>query len=122
LYDGGVSYAGSIGSDVSTQNYPGDFADAFKIPGMLTNVPQGNTKLIENLLYNNTSWRSYPQTPQAVSDPANGRFDWPSSFAVEEKDTAGYAMANLGGPRWTGNFGVRFVNTKDDVTNYGNGL
>ncbi|MBL6853665.1 MAG: TonB-dependent receptor plug domain-containing protein, partial [Alphaproteobacteria bacterium] len=43
LFNGGVSYAGSIGSDVSTQNYPSDFADDFKIPGMLTNVPMGNT-------------------------------------------------------------------------------
>lgn len=122
LYNGGVSYGGSIGSDVSTGNYPGDFADQFRIPGMLTNVPMGNTGLIEQLLYNNTSWRSYPQTPGAVSDPANGRFDWPSSFSVEEKDTAGYVMANVGGKGWKGNFGVRVVNTKDDVTNFGNGL
>ena len=122
LWDGGVSYGGSVGSDVSTSNYPSDFADAFKIPGMLTDLPLGNTKLIEKLLYNNTSWRPYPQTPQAISNPANGRFDWPSSFSVEEKDTAGYAMANIGGPQWSGNFGVRFVNTQDDVTNFGNGL
>ncbi|HEY2034580.1 MAG TPA: TonB-dependent receptor [Rhizomicrobium sp.] len=122
LWDGGVSYGGSIGSDVSNSNYPSDFADNFKIPGMLTNVPMGNTALIEKLLYNNTSWRSYPQTPAAISNPANGRFDWPGSFAVEEKDTAGYAMANVGGKGWKGNFGVRVVNTKDDVSNYGNGL
>ncbi|MGN6148979.1 MAG: TonB-dependent receptor [Rhizomicrobium sp.] len=122
LFNGGVSYGGSIGSDVSTSNYPGDFADKFKIPGMLTDVPMGNTHLIEQLLFNNTSWRPYPQTPAAISNPANGRFDWPASFAVEEKDTAGYVMANFEGKGWKGNFGVRVVNTQDDVTNYGNGL
>lgn len=122
LWDGGVSYAGSIGSDVSTSNYPSDFANDFKIPGMLTDLPQGNTALIEQLLYNNTSWRPYPQTPAAISNPANGRFDWPSSFSVEEKDTAGYVMANIGGDHWKGNFGVRAVRTKDAVSNYGNGL
>jgi iron complex outermembrane receptor protein len=122
LFNGGVSYAGSIGSDVSTSNYPGNFADDFKIPGMLTDVPMGNTALIEKLLYNNTSWRGYPQTPAAISDPANGRFDWPSSFGVEEKDTAGYVMANMGGTGWKGNFGVRVVNTKDNVSNFQNGL
>jgi len=120
LWNGGVSYAGSIGSQVSTQNYPSDFADAFKVPGMLTDVPQGNTQLIEQLLYNNTSWRSYPQSAAAVSDPANGRFDWPSSMAMSEDDSAGYAMAKIGGPGWKGNFGVRIVNTEEHIDQYVN--
>jgi iron complex outermembrane receptor protein len=120
LFNGGVSYAGSIGSDVSTQNYPDDFADAFKIPGMLTNLPQGNTQLIEQLLYNNTSWRPYPQTPAAISNPANGRFDWPASMNMKEDDFAGYVMANVGGNHWKGNFGVRIVNTAEDISQYVN--
>ncbi|HEY0106365.1 MAG TPA: TonB-dependent receptor [Rhizomicrobium sp.] len=120
LYDGGVSYGGSIGSDVSTQNYPSDFADAFKIPGMITNVPEGNTALIEKLLYNNTSWRPYPQTPAAISNPANGRFDWPASMNMTEDDFAAYAMANIGGENWKGNFGVRIVNTKEYIRQYVN--
>lgn len=120
LWDGGVSYGGSIGSDVSTQNYPSDFADAFKIPGMLTNVPMGNTKLIEQLLYNNTSWRPYPQTPAAISNPANGRYDWPASMNLKERDTAFYAMANMGGDHWKGNFGVRAVNTRENIDEYVN--
>ncbi len=118
LYNGGVSYAGSIGSDVSNQNYPSDFADAFKIPGMLTDLPQGNTALIEQLLYNNTSWRGYPQTPAAISNPANGRFDWPASMHMSEQDFAAYAMANIGGNHWKGNFGVRIVNTREDIDQY----
>lgn len=118
LYDGGVSYGGSIGSDVSTQNYPSDFANDFKIPGMLTNVPEGNTALIEKLLYNNTSWRSYPQTPAAVSNPANGRFDWPASMHMTEQDFAAYAMAIIGGEHWKGNFGVRVVNTHEGIDQY----
>jgi iron complex outermembrane receptor protein len=120
LFNGGVSYAGSIGSDVSTQNYPSDFADAFKIPGMLTNLPQGNTQLIEQLLYNNNSWRPYPQTPAAISNPANGRFDWPASMNMKEDDFAGYVMANVGGNHWKGNFGVRIVNTAEDIDQYVN--
>ena len=120
LYDGGVSYGGSIGSDVSIKNYPSDFADAFKIPGMLTDVPQGDTALIEKLLYNNTSWRPYPQTPQAISNPANGRFDWPASMNLTEDDFAAYAMADMGGENWKGNFGVRVVNTRELVHQYVN--
>ncbi|HEV2650351.1 MAG TPA: TonB-dependent receptor [Rhizomicrobium sp.] len=120
LFNGGVSYAGSIGSDVSTQNYPSDFADAFKVPGMLTNLPQGNTKLIEELLFNHTSWRPYPQTPAAISNPANGRFDWPGSMNMKENDFAGYVMANVGGDHWRGNFGVRIVSTREDIDLYVN--
>jgi iron complex outermembrane recepter protein len=120
LWDGGVSYAGSIGSDISTSNYPSNFADAFKIPGMLTDVPLGNTAEIENLLYNNTSWRSYPQSPAAVSNPANGRFDWQSSMNMKETDAALYAMADLGGQGWKGNFGVRVVKTDETIYQYVN--
>ncbi|HWA30986.1 MAG TPA: TonB-dependent receptor [Rhizomicrobium sp.] len=120
LYDGGVSYAGSIGSDVSTSNYPSDFADDFKIPGMLTDLPMGNTGLIEQLLYNNTSWRSYPQTPAAIANPANGRYDWPASMNMKEHDTAFYAMANMGGEHWKGNFGVRAVQTRENINEYVN--
>ncbi|MDE1986315.1 MAG: TonB-dependent receptor [Alphaproteobacteria bacterium] len=120
VWDGGVSYGGSIGSQISTSNYPSNFASAFKIPGMLTDVPLGNTAEIENLLFNNTSWRSYPQSPAAISNPKNGRFDWQLSLNVEEQDTAGYAMANIGGENWKGNFGVRVVKTDETINQYVN--
>jgi iron complex outermembrane receptor protein len=120
LFNGGVSYANSFGNDVSTQNYPADFASDFKIPGMLTNLPRGNTALIETLLFNNTSWRPYPQTPAAISNPANGRYDWPASMHLKEGDFAAYAMANIGGDHWKGNFGVRVVNTREYIYQYVN--
>ncbi len=119
-WDGGVSYGGSIGSQVSTSNYPSDFASAFKIPGMLTDVPQGNTAEIETLLFNNTSWRPYPQSPAAISNPKNGRFDWQLSMDMTEQDTAAYAMANIGGDNWKGNFGVRIVKTAETINQYVN--
>lgn len=120
VWDGGVSYGGSTGSDISTENYPSDFASAFRIPGMLTDVPLGNTQEIENLLFNNTSWRSYPQSPAAISNPKNGRFDWQLSMDLAEDDSAAYAMANMGGKDWKGNFGVRVVKTDEIVNQYVN--
>ena len=120
VWDGGVSYSGSLGSGISNSNYPADFADSFKIPGMLTNVPLGNTALIENLLFNNTSWRSYPQSPAGVSNPAHGRFDWPDSMGLTEDDSAIYAMATMGGEGWKGNFGVRAVETQEHINQYVN--
>jgi len=120
VWDGGVSYGNSYGSDISTSNYPSDFASSFKVPGMLTNVPVGNTALIEKLLFNNNSWRPYPQSPAAISNPKNGRFDWPDSMNVKEFDTAFYAMATMGGEGWKGNFGVRVVDTREDIDQFVN--
>jgi iron complex outermembrane recepter protein len=120
VWDGGVSYWWTTGADISTSNYPSDFASSFRVPGFLYNVPLGNTALIENLLFNNTSWRSYPQSPAAISNPANGRFYWPGSMDVVERDPAGYAMATFGGDHWKGNFGVRIVDTQEQVNQYVN--
>ncbi|HVC02299.1 MAG TPA: TonB-dependent receptor [Steroidobacteraceae bacterium] len=39
------------------------------------------------------------------------RLYWPGEFDVKEDDLAAYAMANVGGENWQGNFGVRVVNT-----------
>jgi len=47
-------------------------------------------------------------------DPVTRRF-WPGEFAIKEKVSAAYVMANLDGPRWAGNVGVRFVQTKERV-------
>jgi iron complex outermembrane receptor protein len=115
LYDGGVSYGGSLasGSLASTSDYPSNFASAFKIPGMLTNVPQGNMADILNLLDNNTSWRSYTQSPAGVTRPS--RYDWEAATDVREQDTALYAMAIIGGDSWKGNFGVRLVKTAETI-------
>ena len=46
------------------------------------------------------------------------RFYWPGQFEVKENDSALYAMANVGGDGWSGNFGVRAAHT--DNSNYVN--
>lgn len=38
--------------------------------------------------------------------------NYQGNFTIDEKDTAGYVMANLGGDHWSGNAGVRIVNTR----------
>jgi iron complex outermembrane receptor protein len=47
-------------------------------------------------------------------DPVTRR-NWPGEFELREKVVAGYVMANLDGPGWSGNFGVRAVQTKERV-------
>ncbi len=47
-------------------------------------------------------------------DPVSRRF-WPGEFSMDEEITAGYVMAVLAGSNWSGNVGVRLVQTKEDV-------
>jgi iron complex outermembrane recepter protein len=123
IWDGGVSYSanpGLTGDTVSSSNYPSDFADAFKIDGMLTNVPAGDMAKIVNVLNTQTSWRSYTQS---ASDVTRGsRYMWSGATDVRESDTAGYVMAVIGGDRWKGNFGVRIVNTSEKIIQPVNGV
>jgi len=43
------------------------------------------------------------------------RHNWTDEFRVQEKTSAAYAMANLTGDGWSGNFGLRAVHTKQDT-------
>jgi iron complex outermembrane receptor protein len=135
VFNGGVAFSstpGATGAGTMGGTYPSDFADSFKIAGMPTNVPLGDTAKIREILYNTCAdaskckwvdgWKSFPLTPENVTNYANGRFDWTSSMDVSEFDTAAYAMATFGGEGWKGNFGVRVVDTREDLKPYANGL
>ena len=53
------------------------------------------------------------RTPTAIrSGASSGR----GEFALKEKATAGYAMANFDGQGWSGNAGLRLVQTKEEIT------
>ena len=80
--------------------YPGNYANALGGSGYPTNI--------------------YTYSPGDILEfDANalshgpGRFYWPGEFRVKENDTALYAMTNFGGEGWSGNFGVRLVNTAE---------
>lgn len=47
-------------------------------------------------------------------DPVTRQF-WQGEFRVKEKNTAGYLMGNFDGQGWSGNAGVRYVQTKEMV-------
>ena len=96
--------------DPTGQDYPSNFADQFKIPGFLSNPAIGNTGLITQTIVPILS-------PRPAGSP-NFFYYWPGSFKVHEADTAGYIMAEVGGDRWHGNFGVRVVGS--DLDSYVN--
>lgn len=59
-------------------------------------------------------WRLPPDVVKAVvqANTLPTENYWPGEFSVREKTTAAYAMANVAGSKWRGNFGVRLVNTR----------
>ena len=53
----------------------------------------------------------------ALTPNTNGsRYYWLDSFSTVENELAGYVMEDVGGDDWSGNFGVRVVNTLEEVT------
>jgi iron complex outermembrane receptor protein len=50
----------------------------------------------------------------ANRDPV-ARFYWQDLYRVQEKTGAAYFQANFAGERWSGNVGLRYVHTKQDI-------
>ncbi|MBS0420913.1 MAG: TonB-dependent receptor [Proteobacteria bacterium] len=89
-------------SDFFGGQVPGDFLHNIANSGSLTHA-----------------WIVDPAKAQAILDQEvakSGRVPYPQGgFTAQEKTQGGYVMANLGGDRWRGNAGVRFVHT-DQIT------
>ncbi len=52
-------------------------------------------------------------------DPVT-RFYFPGAYGLDETSTAAYVQFNLQGNRWSGNLGLRYVRTEEDITNFVN--
>ncbi len=88
----------------SFSNYPGDFGDGLggSFPNNVWFWSQGDLAAFNDKFTNR--------------DPVT-RNDWSGIYKVNEKDGAAYLQANFSGDRWSGNVGVRYVNTKE-LINY----
>jgi iron complex outermembrane receptor protein len=87
----------------SGQTYPGDFAS-----GLGGNFPKQPWQLDPGVL---EAWGD----AHSNRDPV-GREFWSGEFALKEKASAAYAMANFDGQGWSGNAGLRLVQTKEEIT------
>jgi len=85
------------------QTYPGNFGS-----GLGANFPKQPWMLDPGVL---SAWSDQ----YSNRDPVSRQY-WPGEFALKEKATAAYLMANFEGAQWSGNAGIRFVKTKEDVT------
>jgi iron complex outermembrane receptor protein len=88
--------------------YPGDFGAGLGSGDFPHNIWQLDTATLDawGRLYSNR-------------DPV-ARRNWAAEFALKEDNSALYAMQNVEGKNWSGNFGLRLVQSKLDVlTNIG---
>lgn len=85
------------------QVYPSDFGKGLSGGNFLRNVWQLDPAVLE-------AWGE----KYSNRDPLERQY-FPGEFAMSEKNSAGYAMANLEGKGWVGNVGLRLVKTKVNV-------
>jgi iron complex outermembrane receptor protein len=87
-------------------NYPGNFGN-----GLNGNFPTD-------------IWYYSPEQLTEFNEMTNrdpvSRFYYLSVYGLKENSNSAYAQFNFHGDRWTGNVGLRYVKTKEDVTNYVN--
>jgi iron complex outermembrane receptor protein len=96
-------------------NYPSGFGSGLGGGSYPTNVFYFTPAQLA--AYDNSS-NANQYLPQC--DPANitvqcSRQHWSQDFLVQESDSAGYIQSNFEGNGWSGNVGVRFVETKEHV-------
>jgi iron complex outermembrane receptor protein len=88
-------------------NYPSDFASNVGVGQMPTNIwywtPAQLSQL--NALYAN----------RAVTGDTSSRFYPNDIYSMSEKNGAAYIQANFSGDRWTGNVGLRYVSTDENI-------
>jgi iron complex outermembrane receptor protein len=87
------------------ENYPGNFGS-----GLGGIFPR-------NIWYFTPEQLALFNSLYANRDPV-ARFDWSGAYGLEEHSNAAYAQFNFKGARWSGNVGVRFVQTKEKVDSY----
>ncbi|HEX4196101.1 MAG TPA: TonB-dependent receptor, partial [Caulobacteraceae bacterium] len=89
--------------------YPSGFsASALGIPGLLIPIA-GNPNTIDRII--NAIPGGIRGPLSAIVTPQN--YYWNLSFKVQEDDYSGYLMSHVGGDNWSGNFGVRLVETDE---------
>jgi iron complex outermembrane recepter protein len=83
-------------------SYPSDFGD-----GLGGSLPSG-------IWYYTPAQLAAINAAYANRDPV-ARFNWQNVYGVKEKNGAAYVQANFIGDRWSGNIGLRYVNTSSTI-------
>jgi iron complex outermembrane receptor protein len=86
--------------------YPGDYGST---------LPGGGAWANNIFMDSESSIEAFDSSPLNINTTPGQRYYWLDSFDLAENDLSAYFMADVGGDRWSGNFGVRIVNTLEEV-------
>ncbi|MEY3515929.1 MAG: hypothetical protein RIS67_146, partial [Pseudomonadota bacterium] len=89
------------------KNYPSDFGSSLG-----GNFPR-------DIWYYSPEWLAQFNDEQAFRDPTL-RYYFPASYGLVEGSSAAYAQLNFKGESWSGNIGLRYVQTRENITSYVN--
>jgi iron complex outermembrane receptor protein len=102
---------------------PNDFACATaSYPTTFENYPSDFNSFGGSIPGN--AWYWTPSQLRALNSPDNVnrdpvvRQDWSGLYQVGEKNSAGYVQAEFTGSSWSGNIGLRYVRTEEDIVTY----
>ena len=101
---------GPMGDWQNLANYPTSWSN---YPSDLASSVGGNFP--SNIWYYSPAQLAAFDAQFANRDPV-ARFYFNDIYKVNEKDGAAYFQANFDGDRWSGNVGVRYVNTKENIS------
>ncbi len=102
--DGSAGNSANWPSGIS--NYPGNFGNG--LGGTFPN----------NVWYFTAAQLAAFDSKYAYRPTDGSRNEWGLNFGVKETNTAAYLQGNFEGPGWSGNAGLRLVQTKEHVLNY----
>lgn len=88
-------------------NYPGSFAGDLGVGQMPSNIWYWTPAQLKAL---NDAYAN-----RSVTGNTSSRFYPNGVYSMEEKNTAAYLQANFSGTNWSGNFGLRYVSTDENV-------
>ncbi len=100
-------------------NFATDWQNAANYPTAHSNYPSDFGSSLGGTFPSNI-WYYTPAQLAAIDaqfanrDPVT-RFYFNDIYKVNEKDSAAYLQANFAGDRWSGNIGVRYVRTKENI-------
>ena len=98
---------------------PGPGAFSFN-PGPFSNYPSNFGSGLGSGFPNNVWYYTPGQLAAFPANRAASREFFPQEFGLKETNSAGYVQGNFEGKGWSGNVGLRFVQTKEHVDTYAN--
>lgn len=95
---------------------PANYPDGFR--NYPTDFNQFGGDIPTNIWFWTPSQLAAYNSPDNVNRDPIGRLDWNSTYDVEEENSAAYVQADFGGDVWSGNIGLRYVQTKEDIVSF----